>query len=112
MLVGYAVTARVCTAQSFSDGPPAVDEHEYLLGLTAGKSRYVEGGTIAEVVYTARNPFTRKIVVDKGLQQGIRAGMPVIDGAGVVGQVTSVGTFTSEVTLVTELLDQEVIATD
>jgi rod shape-determining protein MreC len=77
-------------------------EHEHLLGLTAGKSRYVEGGTIAEVVYTARNPFTRKIVVDKGLQQGIRAGMPVIDGAGVVGQVTSVGTFTSEVTLVTE----------
>ena len=77
-------------------------EHEYLLGLAAGKSRYVEGGTIAEVVYTARNPFTRKIVVDKGLQQGIRAGMPVIDGAGVVGQVTSVGTFTSEVTLVTE----------
>ncbi|HZZ93504.1 MAG TPA: rod shape-determining protein MreC [Usitatibacter sp.] len=77
-------------------------EHEYLLGLAAGKSRYAEGGTIAEVVYTARNPFTRKIVVDKGLQQGIKAGMPVIDGTGVVGQVTSVGTFTSEVTLVTE----------
>jgi rod shape-determining protein MreC len=77
-------------------------EHEYLLGLTAGKSRFAEGGTIAEVVYTARNPFTRKIVVDKGLQQGIRAGMPVIDGTGVVGQVTNVGTFTSEVTLVTE----------
>jgi rod shape-determining protein MreC len=77
-------------------------EHEYLLGLAAGKSRYAEAGTIAEVVYTARNPFTRKIIVDKGLQQGIKAGMPVIDGAGVVGQVTSVGTFTSEVTLVTE----------
>jgi rod shape-determining protein MreC len=77
-------------------------EHEYLLGLAAGKSRFAEAGTIAEVLYTARNPFTRKIVVDKGLQQGIRAGMPVIDGAGVVGQVTSVGTFTSEVTLVTE----------
>jgi rod shape-determining protein MreC len=28
--------------------------------------------------------------------------MPVIDGSGVVGQITSVGTFTSEVTLVTE----------
>jgi rod shape-determining protein MreC len=28
--------------------------------------------------------------------------MPVIDGAGVVGQVTQVGTFTSEVTLITE----------
>jgi rod shape-determining protein MreC len=77
-------------------------ENERLLGLEKAKSRYAEGGTIAEVAYTARNPFTRKIVVDKGLQQGIKAGMPVIDGTGVVGQVTSVGTFTSEVTLVTE----------
>jgi rod shape-determining protein MreC len=77
-------------------------EHEYLLGLTAGKSRFADQGTIAEVLYTARNPFTRKIVVDRGLQHGMRAGMPVIDGTGVVGQVTSVGTFTSEVTLVTE----------
>jgi len=77
-------------------------EHEYLLALDKGKSRYAEGGTIAEVVYTARNPFTRKIVVDKGMQQDIKPGMPVIDGTGVVGQITSVGTFTSEVTLVTE----------
>lgn len=77
-------------------------EQEHLLGMTPGKSRYADGGILAEVLYTARNPFTRKIVVDKGLSQGIRAGMPVIDGTGVVGQVTSVGTFTSEVTLVTE----------
>ena len=41
-------------------------------------------------------------MIDKGLTHGARAGMPVIDGAGVVGQVTAVGTFTSEVTLITE----------
>jgi rod shape-determining protein MreC len=77
-------------------------EEEHLLKMTSGNSRYADNGTIAEVLYTARNPFTRKIVVDKGLTQSIQAGMPVIDGSGVVGQVTSVGTFTSEVTLVTE----------
>ncbi len=77
-------------------------EQEHLLAMTAGKSRYAENGTIAEVLYTARNPFTRKIVVDKGLTNSIQAGMPVIDGSGVVGQVTDVGTFSSEVTLVTE----------
>ena len=75
-------------------------EHEHLLKLSG--SRYAERGLIAEVLYTARNPFTRKIVVDKGLTHGAQAGMPVIDGSGVVGQVTSVGTFTSEVTLITE----------
>jgi rod shape-determining protein MreC len=77
-------------------------EQEHLLSLAPGKSRYIDNGTIAEVLYTARNPFTRKIVVDKGLTHSIQSGMPVIDGTGVVGQVTSVGTFTSEVTLVTE----------
>jgi rod shape-determining protein MreC len=77
-------------------------EQEKLLGLAPGRSRYADRGTIAEVLYSARNPFTRKVVVDKGLTQGIQPGMPVIDGGGVVGQVTVVGTFTSEVTLVTE----------
>ena len=77
-------------------------EVQQLAALSPAHSRYAERGTIAEVLYTARNPFTRKIVVDKGLTQGIQSGMPVIDGDGVVGQVTTVGTFTSEVTLVTE----------
>jgi rod shape-determining protein MreC len=77
-------------------------EQEQLLSMLPGGSRYAESGIIAEVLYTARNPFTRKIVVDKGLTQSIKSGMPAIDGSGVVGQVTNVGTFTSEVTLVTE----------
>jgi rod shape-determining protein MreC len=77
-------------------------EEEHLLAMTTGKSRYIDKGIIAEVLYSARNPFTRKIVVDKGLTNSVQAGMPVIDGSGVVGQVTNVGTFTSEVTLVTE----------
>jgi len=77
-------------------------EEEHLLGMTSGKSRYAEKGIIAGVLYTARNPFTRKIVVDKGLTSSVQPGMPAIDGTGVVGQVTNVGTFTSEVTLVTE----------
>jgi rod shape-determining protein MreC len=77
-------------------------EQAHLLSMGQGRSRYVDSGTIAEVLYNARNPFTRKIVIDKGLTNAVTAGMPVIDGTGVVGQVTSVGTFSSEVTLVTE----------
>ena len=77
-------------------------EQEHLLAMSAARSRFADRGIIAEVLYTARNPFTRKIIVDKGLTQSIPPGMPAIDGTGVVGQVTTVGTFTSEVTLVTE----------
>jgi len=77
-------------------------EQAHLLSMSPGQSRYADGGMLAEVLYSARNPFTRKVVLDKGLKDGVSAGMPVIDGEGVVGQVTNVGTFTSEVTLVTE----------
>ena len=76
-------------------------EQEKLRSLSAARARH-EGGILGEVLYTARNPFTRKLVVDKGVMEGVVAGMPVIDGTGVVGQVTTVGTFAAEVTLVTE----------
>jgi rod shape-determining protein MreC len=76
-------------------------EQQKLRSLAAARTRY-DGGILGEVLYAARNPFTRKIVVDKGLVDGVAAGMPAIDGTGVVGQVTSVGTFAAEVTLVTE----------
>ena len=77
-------------------------EQESLLAMTPARSRFATDGVLAEVLSYGRNPFARKLVLDKGLTQGIKAGMPVIDGEGVVGQVTAVGTFTSEVTLVTE----------
>ena len=77
-------------------------EHQRILAIAERRARYEDRGLAAEVIYTARNPFTRKIVIDKGLTHGIQAGMPVVDGDGIVGQVTNVGTFTSEVTLVTE----------
>ena len=77
-------------------------EVTHLTAMTSGNSRYADNGIVAEVLYAARNPFIRKIVVDKGLTSSVRAGMPVIDGSGVVGQVTNVNTLTAEVTLVTE----------
>src|SRR6185295_18869604 len=57
-------------------------------------------GRAAEVLYDAADPYTRKVVIDQGLTNGIAPGSPVIDEQGVLGQVTSVAPFTSEVTLV------------
>ena len=54
----------------------------------------------AEVLYDAADPYTRKVVIDQGLTHGIAAGSPVIDEHGVLGQVTQVQPFTSEITLV------------
>lgn len=77
-------------------------EQEHLAAMSPGRSRYAADGVLAEVLSHGRNPFTRKLVLDKGLAQGVQSGMPVIDADGVVGQVTAVGTFTCEATLLTE----------
>ena len=54
----------------------------------------------AEVLYDAADPYTRKIIIDKGLLQGVALGSPVLDESGVLGQVTRVHPLVSEVTLV------------
>jgi rod shape-determining protein MreC len=56
----------------------------------------------AEIVYSGRDPYSRKVVIDKGSQNGLRAGAPVLDEAGVIGQVTRVHALAAEVTLVTD----------
>jgi rod shape-determining protein MreC len=70
-----------------------------LLGL---RDRLTTPSQAAEVLYDAADPYTRKVVIDKGLAQGIEPGSPVIDEAGVLGQVTRVHPLISEVTLVTD----------
>jgi rod shape-determining protein MreC len=55
----------------------------------------------AEVIYAARDPYARKIFIDRGSAHGVRPGSPVADEAGVIGQVTRVHPLLSEVTLLT-----------
>jgi rod shape-determining protein MreC len=56
----------------------------------------------AEILYDAPDPYSRKVVVDRGATQGVKLGSPVIDEAGVLGQVTRVYPLTSEVTLLVD----------
>jgi len=77
-------------------------ENERLRKLLAVKEREKAKGQVAQILYTARDPFSRKVIVDKGQQSGLVAGQPAIDEAGVVGQVTRVFPFSAEVTLITD----------
>ena len=77
-------------------------ENGRLRKLLAVKEREKARGQVAQILYTARDPFSRKVIVDKGQQFGIVAGQPAIDEAGVVGQVTRVFPFSAEVTLITD----------
>ncbi len=77
-------------------------EKPYLDVLGLAQQRFSGTGLIAEVIRDARSPYTRKIIINKGMTQGVTAGLAVIAGDGVVGQVTAVGVMSSEVTLSTE----------
>lgn len=77
-------------------------ENSRLRRLLAVKERQAVGGQVAQILYTARDPFTRRVVIDKGQQDRVSAGLPVVDDDGIVGQVTRVYPFSSEVTLITD----------
>lgn len=77
-------------------------ENERLRKLLDVKGRQQANGRVAQILYAARDPFSRRVIVDKGQQDKIVAGQPVVDDAGVVGQVTRVFPFVSEITLITD----------
>jgi rod shape-determining protein MreC len=77
-------------------------ENERLRKLLELRQRVTPLGQAAEVLYDAADPYTRKVIIDKGLAQGIQAGSPVLDESGVLGQVTRVYPLVSEVTLLTD----------
>lgn len=66
------------------------------------RERLAIRSVIGEVLYETRDPFTHRVVLDRGLQHGIALGQPVIDATGVIGQVTLVLPLSSEVTLISD----------
>ena len=56
----------------------------------------------AEVLYEAADPYSRKVIIDRGVTHNVVLGSPVVNEAGVLGQVTRVYLQSSEVTLLTD----------
>jgi len=77
-------------------------ENTRLRDLLQMRERLQAPALAAQVLYDAADPYTRKIIVDKGHLSAVQAGAPVIDEAGVLGQVTRVYAGISEVTLITD----------
>ncbi|MDO9195757.1 rod shape-determining protein MreC [Rhodoferax sp.] len=77
-------------------------ENTRLRQLLDLRDRVTTSSLAAQVLYDAADPYTRKVVIDRGVLDGVVAGSPVLDEAGVLGQVTRVYPMVSEVTLVTD----------
>jgi rod shape-determining protein MreC len=77
-------------------------ENTRLRALLEMRERIVSPALAAQVLYDAADPYTRKVIIDKGALAAVAAGSPVADETGILGQVTRVYPLVSEVTLITD----------
>jgi rod shape-determining protein MreC len=93
---------EIANARQLLQVEPLAPENRQLRELTGARDRAAVKSVVAEVLYDTRDPFSRKLVLDKGVQQGVASGQPVVDAVGVVGQITRVFPLSSELTLLTD----------
>lgn len=77
-------------------------ENVRLRALLELRPRLLVRSQTAQVLYEASDPYSRKVVIDRGATNGVVLASPVINEAGVLGQVTRVFPLSSEVTLLTD----------
>jgi rod shape-determining protein MreC len=109
--------------QSLDDSQSKQASAQYQLGLQSQRAQQVEQLSLenarlralldlrarlnapalaAQVLYDAADPFTRKVIIDKGAMAAVQSGAPVLDELGILGQVTRVYPLVSEVTLISD----------
>ena len=99
-----AEARRLMAAMSLKayDAEKLLAENQQLRDLLELRPRLVVDSVAAEVMYESPDSYTRRVVLDKGQVAGIEPGSPVVDDLGVLGQVTRVQPFSSEVTLLSD----------
>lgn len=75
-------------------------ENARLRELLGSPLRQDEHKMVTQVISTGSNPYSDQVVIDKGSDNGVYEGQPVISDKGVVGQVVAVAKVTSRVLLI------------
>jgi rod shape-determining protein MreC len=94
---------RIELAQVVTNAAQLLTENEQLrrlLGVVDQRSAHPT--VVVEVLYEPVTAYRRRLVFNKGSQEGIAPGMPVIDEGGVVGQVIRVTPFSAEAAILTD----------
>ena len=83
-------------------GNEALLENERLKALLEIKKLLPGSSVAVSVIAEEVTPWFRTVVINRGIQDGIREGLPVVAVNGVVGQVLKVGETSSKVLLLTD----------
>lgn len=57
---------------------------------------------VAELIGVSPDPLVHKVIINKGSQDNIYVGQPLLDAYGLMGQVVEVGPYVSQVLLITD----------
>ncbi len=93
---------EVANARLLQQAEQVTAENRQLRKLLGMRERGIGAAVAAEVLFETRDPFTRRLMVDRGQQHGVQPGQPVLDADGVLGQVSRVLPLAAEVTLLTD----------
>ena len=79
-------------------------EHENanLRRLLSASKKVPEKALVADLLNVSLDPFTHKILVNRGIGDDVYDGQPVLDAEGIFGQVTEVMPLTTAITLITD----------
>lgn len=75
-------------------------ENAQLRELLGSPVRQNEKKMVTQVISTSTHPYNDQLVIDKGMNNKVYIGQPVISNTGVVGQVIACSKFTSRVLLI------------
>jgi rod shape-determining protein MreC len=78
-------------------------ENAELRGLRASLlPSLIKRSILAEIISVETDPLRQRIVINKGARDGVSLNQAVVDGTGILGQVSRLGPWSAEIILVTD----------
>lgn len=78
------------------------EENRRLRAIRTASQGIAERTLIAEIMHVDVDPFRHRVRINKGSEDGVFKGQSVLDAFGIVGQVTQVDRWTSEIILISD----------
>lgn len=78
------------------------EENRRLREIRSASEGLAERTLIAEIIHVDVDPYRHRVRINKGTDDGVYKGQPILDAFGIVGQVVQVDKFTATIILISD----------
>jgi rod shape-determining protein MreC len=78
------------------------EENRRLRAIREASQGVGERTLIAEIIHVDVDPFRHRVRINKGLDEGVFKGQPIVDAFGIVGQVVQVDKYSATIILISD----------